>query len=196
MLPVQPPDSRLRAHVANQHGATLIDALIATALMVTVSTGAAGLLTWSTRASASAGTRTTALWLAQQKLEQLCVLEWRIDSDGVRTSDQSTSVAHDPMRNGGPGLRASPSAALDVNAPGYVDFVGADGLWRGDADPLAGAAFVRRWSITPLAGDPLDSLILTVVVRPLSEAARRADAAFTGVTLTTVRTRLFQSGGP
>ena len=160
--------------------------------MVTVSAGAACLLTWSTRAIASAGTQTTALWLAQQKLEQLCALEWRIDSDGVRTSDRATSVAHDPMRNGGPGLLASPPSALDVNTPGYVDFVGADGIWRGDAGPPAGSAFVRRWSISPLAGDPLDSIVLTVAVRPLSEASRGADAVSTGVTLQTVRTRLFQ----
>ena len=72
-----------------------------------------------------------------------------------------------------------------MNTPEYMDFVGADGSWRGDAGPpRAGAAFVRRWSVVPLAGDPLNTLVITVSVRPLSEASRgsrcrveRCDAA-------------------
>src|SRR5215217_3630353 len=110
---------------------TLIDALVATALLVTVATGAAGLFTWAARAAWASNTQSTAVWLAQQKLEQLLSLEWSVGLDGVERSDSTTDVAVDPMTAGGPGLGPSPASALDENTPGYVDFVGADGAWRG-----------------------------------------------------------------
>ena len=97
------------------------------------------------------------------------------------------------MRASGPGLRPSPSSAADVNTPEYMDFVGADGSWRGEAGlPGAGAAFVRRWSVVPLAGDPLNTLVITVSVRPLSEANRGSRVVSSGATLQTVRTRLLR----
>ena len=180
--------------IGNQDGITLLDALVATAILVTVTTGVAGLLTWSTRVVAASGTETTAVWLAQQKLEQLAALEWSVDDAGMARSDESTSVAVDPMRASGPGLRASPAAAADLNTPEYVDFVAADGSWRGDAGPRPGAAFVRRWSVVPFAGDPIDTLVITVSVRPMSEAGRGSHQVSTGATLQTVRTRLLRGG--
>ena len=180
--------------IGDEHGITLLDALVATAILVTVTTGVAGLLTWSTRAVAIAGTQTTAVWLAQQKLEQLAALEWSVDEEGLVRSDESTSVAVDPMRASGPGLRASPDSAIDVNTPEYMDFTGADGSWRGSAAPRPGAAFVRRWSVVPLAGDPQNTLVLTVSVRPLSQARRGSRQASSGATLQTLRTRLLRGG--
>src|SRR5262245_24593377 len=97
--------------LGGEDGITLLDALVATAILVTVTTGVAGLLTWSTRVVAAAGTQTTAVWLARQKLEQLAALEWSVDESGLARSDESTSVAVDPMRASGPGLRASPGSA-------------------------------------------------------------------------------------
>jgi type II secretory pathway pseudopilin PulG len=180
--------------LGQEDGFTLLDALVATAVLVTVTTGVAGLLTWSTRAVAAAGTQTTAVWLAQQKLEQLAALEWSVDEGGRARSDESTSVAVDPMRASGPGLRTSPGSTADVNTPEYVDFTGADGSWRGDAGPRPGAAFVRRWSVAPLAADPQNTLIITVSVRPLSEAGRGSRQVSSGATLQTVRTRLLRGG--
>ena len=103
--------------IGDEDGFTLLDALVATAILVTVTTGVAGLLTWSTRAVAAAGTQTTAVWLAQQKLEQLAALEWSVNEAGLARSDDSTSVAVDPMRASGPGLRTSPGSSADVNTP-------------------------------------------------------------------------------
>jgi len=182
-----------RSSFGGESGITLLDALVATAILVTVTTGVAGLITWSTRAMAAAGTETTAVWLAQQKLEQLAALEWSVDEGGLARSDESTSVAVDPMRASGPGLRPSPGSAADVNTTEYMDFVGADGSWRGDAGlPRAGAAFVRRWSVVPLASDALNTLVITVSVRPLSEARRGSRVVSSGATLQTVRTRLLR----
>ena len=163
--------------IANEDGFTLLDALVATAILVTVTTGVAGLLTWSTRAVAAAGTQTTAVWLAQQKLEQLAALEWSVNEAGLARSDDSTSVA---------------GSAADVNTPEYTDFVAADGSWRGDARPRAGAAFVRRWSVVPLGSDPLNTLVITVSVRPLSEVSRGSRLVSSGATLQTMRTRLLR----
>jgi type II secretory pathway pseudopilin PulG len=180
--------------IGTEAGFTLLDALVATAILVTVTTGVAGLLTWSTRAVAVAGTETTAVWLAQQKLEQLAALEWSVDENGLVRSDERTSVAVDPMRASGRGLRASPASAADADTPEYMDFTAADGSWRGTAAPRPGAAFVRRWSVLPLPGDPQNTLVITVSVRPLSEAARGSRQVSSGATLQTVRTRLLRRG--
>jgi type II secretory pathway pseudopilin PulG len=192
MRACETPGFPRRIPSGGENGITLLDALVATAILVTVTTGVAGLLTWSTRAVAAAGAETTAVWLAQQKLEQLAALEWSVDEGGLARSDDTTSVAVDPMRASGPGLRPSPGSAADVNTPQYMDFVGADGGWRGDTGPRAGAAFVRRWSVVPLASDPLHTLVFTVSVRPLSEASRGSRLVSSGATLQTVRTRLLR----
>ena len=182
-----------RTLIGGESGTTLVEALIATAMLVTVTSGVAGLLTWSTRAVATAGTETTAAWLAQQKLEQLAALEWMVDEGGMVRSDDSTSVAAEPMSASGPGLRPSSPSAADVNTPEYMDYVSAGGIWRGDAGPPpSGTAFVRRWSVVPLRGDPLHTLVVTVSVRPLSEASRDSRLVSSGVTLLTVRTRLLR----
>jgi hypothetical protein len=173
---------------SGDRGFALLDALIATALVITVTSGVATLLTWSTRAASTAGTRTIATLLARQKIEQLTALDWTVDRDGVLHSDDSASVAVDPMRETGPGLRPSLASTVDVDTPDYVDYVAADGRWCGNRPPAPGAAFVRRWSVVPLPFDPLHTLILTASVRPLSEASRSSS----GATVQTVRTRLFQ----
>lgn len=174
-------------------GFALLDALIATVIVVTVTGGMANLLTWSTRAAAAAGTQTIATVLARQKLEQLIALEWSVDADGVLHSDTTTSVAVDPMRDTGPGLRPSLASTVDIDTPEYVDFVAADGSWRSDrSPPPPGAAFVRRWSVVASPADPVHSLIVTVSVRPLSEATRTSRVVSNGATVQTVRTRLFR----
>jgi hypothetical protein len=178
---------------ADERGFALLDALIATTVVVTVTSGVATLLTWSAHAAATAGTQTIATLLARQKLEQLAALEWSVDADGVLHSDDTTTVAVDPMRDSGPGLQPSLASTVDLDTPEYMDFVAADGAWRGNRPPpAAGAAFIRRWSVVPVSTDPVHSLIVTVSVRPLSEASRGSQVVSSGATLQTVRTRLFR----
>jgi hypothetical protein len=175
--------------IAHETGSSLLEALTAAAVIITVSTGVALLIIRSTRAIWSAGVASAAVAVAQQKLEQLIALEWRTDAVGVSRSDQSSDLSVDPSASSGSGLQPSPSGSLDRNTPGFVDFIGGDGQWRGRGAALvAGTAFVRRWSISAHPRDPADTLILTVVVLPVAEVSAGIlhPAA---VRLQTIRTR-------
>ena len=156
--------------LAGDAGSSLVEALVAAAVVLTVAAGVAQLLIWSRRAVWGAGAETAAVSLAVEKLEQLRALEWRVDAAGLRHSDRTTNLSGEAPAANGTGLQRSPSGALARDTPGFVDFVAADGGWRGSgATPRAGAVYVRRWSIAPLEIDPDDTLILTVVVLPLAD---------------------------
>ena len=176
-----PPSS-----AATAAGAALLEALVAVAVVVTITTGVALLIVRARQAVWAAGTHSSAAIAAQQKLEQLAALEWRIDARGGRSSDVSTDLSVDPPTAGGTGLQPTPADALDRNVPGCADFLDADGNWRaGGGAPPSGATFVRRWSIARYPADPDDTLVLTVVVVPLASAARHTSAR-----LQTIRTRM------
>ena len=175
--------------IADDSGSSLVEALTAAAVVITISTGVALLIVRSTRAIWTAGARSVAVAAAQQKLEQLTALEWRTDASGIRRSDLSSDLSVDPPAASGSGLQPSPSGSLDRNIPGFADFVGRDGQWRGRGSaPIPGTAFVRRWSVSAHPRDPADTVILTVVVMPVTEASDRA--TYPGaVRLQTIRTR-------
>jgi hypothetical protein len=170
---------------------SLLDALVATTIVITTVTGIGHLLIWSRRAVWTAGLKTTSALLAGEKLEQLRTLAWDVDGDGRPVSDLTTDLSTDPASPAGTGLRPSPVGALDVNTPGFVDFTSADGRWLGTGRaPPAGAAFVRRWAILPLLTDPLHTVVLHVAVLPVSEAMVPGGGQPGGaVHLTTIRTR-------
>ena len=175
--------------MADDSGSSLVEALTAAAVAITISTGVALLIARSTRAVWTAGAESAAVFVAQQKLEQLSALEWRIDATGVSRSDLDSDLSLDPPDAGGSGLEPSPGDALDRNTPGFADFVGSDGRWRGrGSTPAPGTAFVRRWSVAPYPRDPANTLVLTVVVLPIAEAAARATHP-AAVRLHTIRTR-------
>ena len=178
---------------AAERGAALLETLIAAAIVITVSSGAGGLLLWSTRALWSTGTQGLAMSLARQKVEQLLALEWRTDSAGARFSDFTADVAADPAAEGGTGLQPTPGGTLTRNVSGYADFVGAHGHSHpAGTSPPAGAVFVRRWAIAPYALDPADTVIITVVVLPLAAATLSGGTSAAGVTLQTVKSRTLQ----
>jgi hypothetical protein len=172
-------------------GASLIEALIATALVCSTITGVAQLLLWSRRAVWSSGAETMAVVLAAQKLEQLRTLTWEIDANGQPITDGSTDLSTAEPSAGGSGLQVSPLGTLHENTRGFVDYLDSQGGWRGTGvEPPAGSAFVRRWAILPFAADPLNTLVLHVIVLPISDAAvadgRRSSRA---AHQTTIRTR-------
>jgi hypothetical protein len=174
-----------------ERGATLIEALVAMAVIITTITGVAHLLIWSRATVWSSGAATVSMLLASQKLEQLRTLPWHVDAAGHAISDSTTDVSTDQPSSGGSGLTASPAGTLHDNVPGYVDYIDARGVWRGTgAAPPEGAAFVRRWAIVPFEPDPLHTLVFHVMVMPLSDAAARGGRRSPRAAhLTTIRTR-------
>ena len=166
------------ARIENDSGSSLIEALTAAAVVIAISTGVALLLVRSTLAVRDAGAQSAAVLLAQQKLEQLNALEWRIDSSGVSRSDVTSNLSVDPPEASGSGLQPSPGGTLDRSTPGFADFVGADQR----------ISFVRRWSIVPYPGDPFDTIVVTVIVLPAGKALEPATNS-DSVRLQTIRTR-------
>jgi hypothetical protein len=167
-----------------------VDALVATALVVTVAAGTAHLLLWGRRATWAAAGKSKAVALAAEKLERLRGLAWETDASGTPISDEVTDLSAEPPGSGGTGLRPSPAGTLRSDTPGFVDYVDADGRWRGTGTrPTAGAVYVRRWSVEAFAPDNSNTLVLTVLVLPLVDAAGSTGNPGRGVRLTTIRTR-------
>ncbi len=145
-------------------GYALIETLVAAAIVVALAAGVAQVALLTGAAVQASGMQGRALFLAVQKIEQLQSLAWTFDSDLQPVSDESTSLAFDPPAPGGRGLQAS-GPVTGPGGDGYVDYLDRDGRWIGTgAQPPAGTAFVRRWSVSPLAAADGDPLLLQVVV--------------------------------
>ena len=145
-------------------GYALIETLVAAAIVVALAAGVAQVALLTGAAVQASGMQGRALFLAVQKIEQLQSLAWTFDADLQPVSDESTSLAFDPPAPGGRGLQAS-GPVTGPGGDGYVDYLDRDGRWIGTgAQPPAGTAFVRRWSVSPLAAADGDPLLLQVVV--------------------------------
>jgi type II secretory pathway pseudopilin PulG len=152
-------------------GFSLLEALIATTIVAVAAGGLLQLFVISASANRSSHTETVATLLAQEKIEQLRALDWSVDAAGISISDTSTNTAVSPDEPGtGTGLATSPPRALNTNTAGYCDFVDAYGQLLGGGSACggpgapSGAAYVRRWSITPLPGAPQNVIVLQVNV--------------------------------
>ena len=150
-------------------GFTLVEVLVAMAIMVAVAVGVARLFATAVAATRSARDRTVALALASAKIEQLRSLEWRFDIDASGTltarTDTVSDLSVEPAGSGGPGLAESPPGTLDANVPPYVDYLDRFGQWAGAGPaPVAGSAYIRRWAVRHPAGDPDQLVALQVLV--------------------------------
>jgi prepilin-type N-terminal cleavage/methylation domain-containing protein len=181
-------------------GFSLIEAIVALALLAGALVALADLLALSTRLNMAARLTTRATVLAAQKMEQLRSLAWGFDPFGLPTSDLATDVALigasaggcGPARPGAArGLSASPGDTLSANVDGYVDFVDGRGCpLGGGARSPAGAMFVRRWAVAVLDGSNANSIVLTVRVLPWRDAISPGSGRVPGeVRLVTIRTR-------
>jgi hypothetical protein len=153
-------------HRNPSRGFALIEALIAALLVATAVAGLAQLMAVSLARSARTRQSTTALTLAQAKLEELRSLAWYFDPAGARVSSAD--------------LAASPPGTLTHNLDGWVeklDRFGAPGA------PEAATHYWRRWAIAPVAAD-IDTLALHVCVFTRARPGDAADAC-----TWTVRTR-------
>jgi prepilin-type N-terminal cleavage/methylation domain-containing protein len=156
---------------SSARGFSLVEVLVAMGLLTVVSLGVAQLFAVSARANHVAKGQTSATALAEQKLEQLRSLTWGFDAkeQGLPVSDTTTGLASDPPTSTGSGLNPSPSDSLRSNQTGYVDFLDGHGAHVGTGSVIPPAAvYVRRWSIQPLPTNPNNTLILQVLVSPVS----------------------------
>jgi prepilin-type N-terminal cleavage/methylation domain-containing protein len=156
---------------SSARGFSLVEVLVAMGLLTVVSLGVAQLFAVSARANHVAKGQTSATALAEQKLEQLRSLTWGFDAkeQGLPVSDTTTGLASDPPNSTGSGLNPSPSNSLLTNQTGYVDFLDGHGVHVGTGSVIPPTAvYVRRWSIQPLPTNPNNTLILQVLVSPVS----------------------------
>jgi len=160
-------------------GFSLIEVLVAILLMGVMALGVAQLFAVSIRASSGARYQTSTTVLAAQKMEQLRALTWGFDEDaqGLPVSDTTSNLANDPITGNGNGLNPSPVNSLDVNTPGYVDYLDARGQWVGTGGaPPAGSVFIRRWNIRPLPTNPNNTLVLQVLVTTVLRESQQPPA--------------------
>jgi len=156
---------------SSARGFSLVEVLVAMGLLTVVSLGVAQLFAVSARANHVAKGQTSATALAEQKLEQLRSLTWGFDAkeQGLPVSDTTTSLASDPPTSTGSGLNPSPGNSLQSNQTGYVDFLDGHGGHVGTGAVIPPTAvYVRRWSVQPLPTNPNNTLILQVLVSPVS----------------------------
>jgi hypothetical protein len=159
------PSDTAAGRIAASRGVMLAEVLIATAVLVAAGAAALQLTTTSMRGLWLAGVESAAVIAADQKLQQLRGLLWTIDAAGAPQSDLSSRLSIDPPDAGGTGLTPSPAGSLESNVDGFVDYLSEELSPLGSGlSPPPGAAYVRRWSIAPLAADPDHTLILRVLV--------------------------------
>jgi type II secretory pathway pseudopilin PulG len=147
--------------VQADHGTTLVEAVVAIAILTGAVVALAGLSSVATRNSAIARERSVAAILAFQKMEALC-----------------RDVSSAPV---------SPANAWAVDTPGYVEYLDPHGNVIGIGD---GGAYVRRWSVAPLPSDA-SLLAIRVDVAPcraLPSTTRCGDAV-SHTRLASVRSR-------
>jgi prepilin-type N-terminal cleavage/methylation domain-containing protein len=134
-------------------GFTLLEVLVALAIVIGVVVASAQLVSIAVRANILAGTTTTIVVLAQQKLEEILS-----ETEGVAIP--------------------SPAGALAGNVDGCFDYVDRRGHVLGaGATPPPGSDYLRRWSIDPLADSGAGTLVVQVLVTDVRNAAGDASAS-------------------
>lgn len=162
---------------SGQHdGFTLIETLFALGLSVTL-LGTLFPVYWHvTRGALIAHEQSIGTMLAAQRVEQLRALTFAFRETGSgidRETDLETDLSGASSSSGGTGLSPSPPGSLVVSTPGYVDYLDSQGHWVGNAaSPPEGAAYVRRWAVTPSLSSPDDGVMVQVVVSPIAEEVR------------------------
>ncbi len=132
----RPPLARGRTPT---RGAGLIEALVATAIVVTAAATLASLSSLALRTVQAGRDRTLGTMLARARLDSLI-----------------TSPVMPPV---------SPADSLDRDTQGFAEQIDAAGYVAGQDPGHAGAVFVRRWRVTPVPGRPGAALITVQVFR-------------------------------
>jgi type II secretory pathway pseudopilin PulG len=176
---------------AGVRGISLVEALIAIAIVLGTLGVMMPLLIWSQRAARTASSTSIGVLLASEKLHQLRGLTWHVGSAAEAVADLATDLSSDPPADGGAGLAPTGAGTLTGNRSGYVDYLDEHGL-RVGAGPTAPSRtrFVRRWAIAAHPADPSHSVVLHVLVLPASVQGRAASGHPHAVHLSSIRTRL------
>ena len=150
-------------------GFTLLETVVATAILLTALAGIAQLFVLGTHLTRQASTSGIAVIAAQDKLEELRGLTFAYDAAGTPVTATE--------------LSPSPSSSLDHDLDATVDWIDTAGQALDRADD---AALVRRWRISTIGAAPPDAIAIEVCVfkAPAGADHRAADAC-----LATVRTR-------
>ena len=141
-----------------ERGTTLIETVIATALLLVVMVGLlsmAALATVYTENHGHLEARTTEY--AQDKMEQLLAL--------VYTDSVSNTVVFPAASTGGTGLSVGGSSNTAAPANGYVDWLAQDGsLLGGGTAPPAGWFYERVWQVSQLSTG-VKEVVVTATVK-------------------------------
>ena len=171
--------------MTSDSGFSLIEVLVAAALLTVAAAGTGQLVVVAANALEAGRGRTATAMLASQKMEQLRSLLWAYDAGGGVRSDLTTDVSRDPFTSAGSGLAPSPAGTLDRDVDGYVDYLDAGGRWIGaGSTPPPETVYVRRWAIVPLDVDPVHTRVLVVVAKTIKNE---------GTVLIALKTRLIGS---
>ena len=175
---------RIGLRSSTDTGFALLEVLVTAGLVVTVAAGSSHILSIATRAAHAARVRTIGSMLAAEKIEQLRSLAWTHTTTtgpaiSISSSDFASDLSTNPPTDTGPGLLPSPPGSLDADMAQYVDYLDGAGRIVTGGSPPAAAVFIRRWAVRPLASDPGNILVFTVVVTtrapggaPAAEAVR------------------------
>ncbi|MSO35976.1 MAG: hypothetical protein EXQ54_06055 [Acidobacteria bacterium] len=154
-------------------GFTLIETVVATGVLVTALAGIAQLFALGVRSTRDTGSHGAALIAAQDQIEVLRSLPFGYGPVGGPVTD--------------PGLASTAAQSLNDDTPGFVDFVNAAGAVVDINVAAHGAAFTRRWRVTPIDSFVPEAIAIEVCVfrRPADDLTpQTADAC-----LATVRAR-------
>lgn len=158
---------------SSNDGFTLLETVVATGVLVTALAGLAQLLALAARSTRDAGDQGVVLTAAQDKIERLRALALGYGPLGVAITD--------------PALAPSDAGSLGDDTDGYVDYLSADGAVVDVESDGHGAAWTRRWRITPIDAFAPEALAVEVCVFSYPAAGLAPRAA--QVCLATVRTR-------
>ena len=127
-------------------GFTLVETVVATAVLITALAGITQLFARSARFMRDSNRSGAALLAAQDKLEMLGALRFGYDDDGGPVTDA--------------GLHASRQTSLHENVDSYFEWLEDDGSVGAEN----GSSFLRRWRITAIAADEPAAIAIDVCV--------------------------------